>query len=405
MLIDFINTIKDENTIWVLENRENSDGIFKQYVTDKLFSSTYVIVSKSIAYVFVHKLDEVNIKDLDKTNCKVFIYDNLEKLKEYILQTLVELDFPSKLLLSYTTMSDENTDVISYSSYKRVSKLFRNIYKQNNKKFNIKSSEMNIYEIISKYNNSEIKRLKILANITDDILKKSFYSIKNNQSELEIVKNTEIITKTVLNELKDKYDIIDYSLAWDICPIVLIGDNLEKGGHAMASELKIKPGDTIYFDFGIKATFKDGMTLYTDIQRMGYFLNENEQKAPLEVQKIFNTLITSISKGIDTMKPGVRGYKVDEIVRGEILKNNYPNYFHATGHPVGREVHAAGALISSKGSKRANLKLVENGIYTLEPRINIKNGGSIEEMILVTQSGSIPLCNRQMDLYLIKEKR
>ena len=34
MLIDLINTIKDDDTIWVMENRENSDKIFKEYVTD-----------------------------------------------------------------------------------------------------------------------------------------------------------------------------------------------------------------------------------------------------------------------------------------------------------------------------------------------------------------------------------
>lgn len=405
MLIDLINTIKDKDTIWVIENRENSDNIFVKYVTDKLFSSTYVIVSESIAYIFVHKLDEVNVKVLDKDKCKIYIYDNHELLRKYILEALKELKFPSKVLLSYTTMSDENTDVISYSSYKRVSKLFRNLYKENDRKFKIKSSEMNIYEIISKYNNDEIERLKILANITNDILKKSFEQIQNGQTEIEIAKNTEIITNKVLDEIKEKHNIIDYSFAWDICPIVLIGDNLEKGGHAIPSGKKIKPGDTIYYDFGIKATFTDGMTLYTDIQRMGYFLKENEKEAPQEVKRVFNTLVTAISKGINSMKQGVKAYKVDEAVRGEILNNGYPDYPHATGHPVGREVHAAGALISYKTGKRANLRLVENGIYTLEPRVNIKNGGSIEEMILVTQSGAISLCDRQMELYLIKEKR
>jgi Xaa-Pro aminopeptidase len=137
------------------------------------------------------------------------------------------------------------------------------------------------------------------------------------------------------------------------------------------------------------------------MQRMGYLLKDDEDDAPDSVKNVFNTLVISIQKGIDKMKSGVKAYKIDEIVRGEILKNNYPDYPHATGHPVGKDVHGAGALISLKGSKRANLKLVETGIYTLEPRIDIENGGSIEEMILVTNSGAIPLCNTQKELYLI----
>ncbi|MEG0872708.1 MAG: hypothetical protein RSE00_01930 [Clostridia bacterium] len=69
---------------------------------------------------------------------------------------------------------------------------------------------------------------------------------------------------------------------------------------------------------------------------------------------------------------------------------------------VGSEVHDAGAIISLSTSKRANLELIENGVYTLEPRINIPNGGSIEEMIQVTKYGGIPLCNTQKKIYLVK---
>ena len=134
---------------------------------------------------------------------------------------------------------------------------------------------------------------------------------------------------------------------------------------------------------------------------MGYLLKQDEKQAPNEVQKVFNTLVDSIEAGINKMKPGIKAYKIDEIVRGIILKEGYPDHPRATGHPVGREVHAAGALISPKYSKRANLELLENAVYTLEPRVNIENGGSIEEMILITNSGAVPLCNTQRELYLI----
>lgn len=401
MLNDFVDTINDNDTIWVIENKENSDPIFKKYVTDKLFSSTYAIVSKDIAYIFVHKLDEGNISTLKNQNCKIYIFDSTLSLQKYILDVLKELNFPKKMLLSYTTMSDENTDIISYSSYLRVTKFFRKLYKENQRKFVVRSAEMNIYNIISKNSNDEIEKLKLLAKITDEILKRAFYSIKPYQSEFEIAQNTKKISNEYISNIKDKYGIIEYDLAWDICPIVLVGENLKKGGHALPSNKKIKPGDTVYFDFGIKAVFNNGITLYTDMQRMGYLLKQDEKQAPNEVQKVFNALVDSIEAGINKMKPGVKAYKIDEIVRGIILKEGYPDYPHATGHPVGREVHAAGALISPKYSKRANLELLENAVYTLEPRVNIENGGSIEEMILITNSGAVPLCNTQRELYLI----
>lgn len=401
MLNDFIATIKDKDTIWVMENKENSDRIFKDYVTDKLFSSTYIIVSKDIAYVFVHKLDEGNIKVLKNQNCKIFIYDTNLVLIEKIKYVLDELNYPKNILLSYTTMSDNNTDIITYSTYVRITKLFRKLYKENNKKISFKSAQMNIYDIISKNSNDDIKKLKVLASITDEILKESFNEIKEYQTEIEIAQNTKKIMRKYMDNIKEKYNIIDYDLAWDICPIVLVGKNLKKGGHALPTDNKIVPGDTIYFDFGIKAVYKDGAILYTDMQRMGYLLKKNEKHAPDDVERVFKTLVSSIECGIKNMKQGIKAYKIDEIVRGKILKAGYPDYPHATGHPVGKKVHASGALISPKQSKRANLKLVENGVYTLEPRINIENGGSIEEMILITKNGAIPLCNIQKELYLI----
>lgn len=401
MLKELIGTIEDDDTIWVMENRDNADNIFKEYITDKLFSSTYIILSRNKAYVFVHKLDEGNIEVLDSNYAEVFIYSKQIELLEDIKSVLNKLDFPKKMLLNYTTMSDESTDIITHSSYLRVSKMFRRIYKEYDKKVSIKSAEKNIYKIISRNTNEEIEKMKILANMTDEILKRSFKSIKIGQSEKDIARQTQEITKEYIECVKEKYEIVDYDMAWDICPIVLVGENLKKGGHALPSQKKILKGDTIYYDFGIKCVFKDGTCLYTDMQRMGYALKENEKEAPIEVKNVFDVLTSSIKKGIASMKPGVKGYKIDNIVRGEILKNNYPDYPHATGHPVGKQVHGAGALISLKKSKRANLELAENGIYTLEPRVDIENGGSIEEMILVTNNGSIPLCKLQDELYLI----
>ena len=102
------------------------------------------------------------------------------------------------------------------------------------------------------------------------------------------------------------------------------------------------------------------------------------------------------------MRAGVKAYNVDKIVRGKILKSGYPDYNHATGHPVGKDVHDLGAVISLKNSRLANLQLIENGIYTLEPRVNIANGGSIEEMIQVTKFGGVPLTKTQDEIYLVK---
>ena len=46
--------------------------------------------------------------------------------------------------------------------------------------------------------------------------------------------------------------------------------------------------------------------------------------------------------------------------------------------------------------------LHNTGIYTIEPRIMIENGGSIEEMIIVKGDKAEYISVRQTELYLIK---
>ena len=135
---------------------------------------------------------------------------------------------------------------------------------------------------------------------------------------------------------------------------------------------------------------------------MGYTLKRCENDAPLEIKKVFNCLYESIDLGIKNAKPGVKGYEIDRIVRNNIIKSGYPNYNHATGHPIGELAHNPGTSISPQGHKRSSLNLQENGVYTIEPRIQIENGGSIEEMVLVTKAGGVTLCKRQEKIYLIR---
>ena len=83
------------------------------------------------------------------------------------------------------------------------------------------------------------------------------------------------------------------------------------------------------------------------------------------------------------------------------MLKGYKSYNHSTGHPEGEISHSPGTSISPKGNMRSNLFLKENGVYTIEPRIQIENGGSIEEMIQVTRNGGVPLCRMQENIYLI----
>ena len=201
-----------------------------------------------------------------------------------------------------------------------------------------------------------------------------------------------------------KFGIVSEDFSWEneTCPIVLVGENLQKGGHSAPSDKILKRGDTVYFDFGVKITLKNGKSYSSDLQRMGYVLMPSEKTAPQSVKNVFDTLTYAIQKGIENMLPNKKGFEIDEIVRSYITENGYPNYNHATGHPICEDAHNPGTSISPRGYKRSEMNIRENGVYTIEPRIQIPNGGSIEEIVMVTKNGGIPLCSPQKSLYLVR---
>lgn len=401
MLKDIQKLLKkyDKKT-WVMINSDNSDKFFTDNITDSLSSYTICIITPKTTYMIINKLDEENYVKLDIDRNNVYVFNTREELEEFLGEIFDKIGFPNTISLSYSTIGDINTDIISHGKYLSITKLIKGIYSKYEKKIKFDSAEDIIYDILARKTDKEIQRLKLIASITERILEETFKKIKVGKTELEIAKLTQECANDIMQLYIGSNDIVSYDMAWDNCPIVLTGKNLEKGGHSLPSDKKLEKGDTIYFDFGIKVTFNDNTSLYTDMQRMGYAMKN--ETVPKEVMRVFDTLVSSIEDGMDEMKPDVRGYEIDDIVRGKILKSGYPDYPHATGHPVGRNVHDVGAIISLKGSRRSKMKLVENGIYTLEPRINISNGGSIEEMIQVTKYGGVPLCNTQKKLYIVK---
>lgn len=405
MINNIQDTLKKYNKkIWVMYNTDNSDKLFCKYFTKHLATRTICIVTTNKIYILVSSLDKDNISKLtyNKKKVKFFVYGNLDELNSVVEDIVAELGFFSEISLSYSTMSDKNVDILTHGDFVYITKLLKKPYVKYKKKIKFSSAEKIIYDLESRKTDKEISRLKFLSEITNRILEETFKKIKIGNTEIDIVNITQNVTDEIMKLYVNSNNIVSYDMAWENCPIVLTGVNLAKGGHSLPSKKKLYKGDTIYFDFGIKVKFDDEMILYTDMQRMGYALKNSEFKAPNSVMKVFNTLTESISDGIDEMRAGVKAYKVDKIVRGKILKSGYPDYNHATGHPVGKDVHDLGAVISLKNSRLANLQLIENGIYTLEPRVNIANGGSIEEMIQVTKFGGVPLTKTQDEIYLVK---
>lgn len=390
-----------KNSVWIMYSAENGDPYFKKFVSAKTVVPAVSILSKGEKYLILHSLDYENARDFAG---EVIVYSGESSLVSSICNVLKKLNYPSNIFLNYSDKRDSQTDVIGYGTYRFLHDNILNYYNYSGisePKFS--SADEIIYFLMDSKTDEDIKYMKIAARRAFDILNVAFNNIKVGMTEKQILNLVHNIFMKKPMYFKN-HGIIKEEFSWEkeLCPVVLVGKNLKKGGHSCASDTALKRGDTIYFDFGVTIHLKNGKKYSSDIQRMGYVLNFNEKKAPEKVQKVFDTLVNAIEIGIKNMAPDKKGSDIDKLVREIITKAGYPDYNHATGHPVGETAHSPGTSLSPAGHKRSGMFLRENGVYTIEPRIQIENGGSIEEMIRVTKSGGEPLCPTQKTLYLIK---
>lgn len=190
--------------------------------------------------------------------------------------------------------------------------------------------------------------------------------------------------------------------AWprDSCPLVNTGPESEPGHSAPRADLRIEPGHLVHVDFGVRL---DGYC--SDIQRTWYLRRPGETSPPESVRRAFATVRRAIEAAADRLRPGVRGWEVDEAARSVVLEAGYPEYPHGTGHGLGRAVHDGGTMLGPRWPKYGGLveQTVEPGnVFTLELGVNTDAGHvGLEEDLLVTDSGCEFLSHPQRELWIV----
>jgi Xaa-Pro aminopeptidase len=350
---------------------------------DVTWHSAFIISKDGKAKAIVGKYDQKTIEDTGA-------YDDVEGFVEGIkvpFQNYIKSLNPKQIALNYSVGS-EIADGITHGMYLTMYNLLNEIGFANR----VISSERMVSALRERKTTSEIQNIKDAIKQTEIIFELVTNFIKPSKTEKEIA----AFMKNEVEKRKLEY-------AWEplVCPAVFTGPDTA-GAHYEPTDKVVEKGHVLNMDFGVKVN-----GYCSDMQRTFYVLDDAENKAPIEVINGFNTIVQSIHKSKEAMKPGVVAKEIDAIARNIVVENGYEEFPHGLGHQVGRFSHDGTALLGPAWEKYAQkpFQLLEEGmVFTIEPRLQIENRGTatIEEMVVVTQDGAVWLTTPQTEIIFIK---
>lgn len=170
--------------------------------------------------------------------------------------------------------------------------------------------------------------------------------------------------------------------------------------HHQTGEAKLKKGDFVLLDFGVK--FKN---YCSDMTRTLVF-----GKASKKQKNIHEVVKQAQQKAFEYLQKNhgkkIKCADVDKTAREWIIKNKYPSIPHSLGHGIGIEVHEHPFL--SPNSK----EILEGGmVFSIEPGIYLPAGRQgingfggvrIEDLFVIEKNGPRKLTTSQNNLIEIK---
>jgi len=371
---------------WLTFAREtsiNGDPTLAFLAESPLTWHSSFIITRKEAHAIVGEFDRLTVQELGVYDSVTgFVKDFSEPLKKL----LKELN-PKQIAVNYSVGS-EICDGLTHGMYLTLRKVLSEIGFENR----LVSGERIVSALRERKSPVEINSIKQAIRHTEDIFRKVSRFIRPGLTEGKIA-----------SFMKAEVNKRQLGLAWDerTCPSVFTGPETA-GAHYSPTERKVEKGHVLNMDFGVKVN-----GYCSDMQRTFYILRDGETAAPPAVQKGFDVIAESVEKAKCAIKPGVQGIEVDRIARSIITSGGYPEYPCALGHQVGRFAHDGTALLGPAWEKYARKpfqKLEPGMVFTIEPRLTVDGYGvaTIEEMVIVTESGCDWLTNPQKQLIILK---
>ncbi|MCI4398484.1 MAG: aminopeptidase P family protein [Acidobacteria bacterium] len=369
--------------LWVTFVQETSSGaerVFSYISPGNLTWESAILVRPSgERTVICGKFDQQDFEESGLfTKVITFVQDFKEPFLDYLRK-----ETPRKVAVNFS-LNDPSADGIPHGRFLQLESMLRQVSPD----VEIVSAEPIIAALISKKSPLELAAIQEAVDHTVAIFQEIHAFLKPGKTEKEV------------------YDFINGRIkARGLTPsfetLVFAGDRGAGMGHGTAGDNPLKPGDLVHVDMGV---FVRGYA--SDMQRTWYILKPGETSPPEPAKRGFAVIAEAIEKSRAALKPGVKGVDIDAISRGHITGAGFPEYPHALGHQVGRNVHDGGALLGPAWARYRNTPFtpVEEGmIFTLEPSLSVEGFGAvgIEEDVLVTPSGGKFLAPPQRELWTI----
>ncbi|MFP5113565.1 M24 family metallopeptidase [Bacillaceae bacterium C204] len=223
---------------------------------------------------------------------------------------------------------------------------------------------------------SELKILKVAADIADAAFKHILDFISPGKTELEVSNELEFFMRKA-GATSSSFDTIVASGHRSALP------------HGVASDKVIEAGDIVTMDYGC---YYNGYV--SDITRT---VAVGEPNAKLK--EIYDIVLEAQLRGMAGIKPGLTGKEADTITRDYITEKGYGEFFgHSTGHGIGLEIHEGPGL-----SMKSDVVLEPGMVVTCEPGIYIPGLGGvrIEDDTLITKDHNEALTHSTKELIIL----
>jgi len=129
--------------------------------------------------------------------------------------------------------------------------------------------------------------------------------------------------------------------------------------HGIPNDRRLKAGDIVNIDVTV---IRDGF--HGDTSRM-YFVG----KAPPHAQRLAETCLAAMWRGIETVRPGARLGDIGHAIQSFVERHDYSVVREYCGHGIGRVYHEDPQVLHY-GEPGTGLELKAGMTFTIEPMVN-----------------------------------